>query len=302
MTNTVTISELQFEHYPTGLGVSHASPRLSWRFDGDARDWTQVGYEVRVTRNGKAETFAVDSAASVLVPWPSEPLASRDAAHVEVRSRGADGWTNWTAADVEAAFLDRSDWKATLSACSEIGKNGNLVLKGMAMEQVPDTRDKKPYRLRKTFTLDTVPKTSRLYVTAQGVHTTYINGHRLPDLLEPGWTSYQRNINYRAYDVAPFLQPGKNVIASWIGEGWFSTRLTWGGGVRDNWGHRPALLAQLEGDGQVLAATGDGWEWSYGATTQGEIYDGETFDSNVDDVEWLTADKPAGGELQYASI
>lgn len=82
-----------------------ASPRLSWRFSSSTQDWRQRSYELRVTGNGKRETFQVDSSESVLVPWSSAPLKSREQATVEVAVTGEDGETTpWLTTKVEAAL------------------------------------------------------------------------------------------------------------------------------------------------------------------------------------------------------
>lgn len=72
-----TISKVTVERYSSPFGIQHRSPRISWRFAGDAKDWKQASYDVKVERGGKVEEYHVDSSDSAFVPWPSKPLASR---------------------------------------------------------------------------------------------------------------------------------------------------------------------------------------------------------------------------------
>lgn len=71
------ISKVTVERYSSPLGVQHRTPRISWRFEGDAKGWKQAAYDLKLERAGKTEEYHVDTADSVLVPWPSKPLSSR---------------------------------------------------------------------------------------------------------------------------------------------------------------------------------------------------------------------------------
>jgi alpha-L-rhamnosidase len=52
---------------------------------------------VEIVRDGAAaETFTVESAEQILVPWPAWPLASRERADVRVRVRDAADWSAWS--------------------------------------------------------------------------------------------------------------------------------------------------------------------------------------------------------------
>ena len=93
-------TDLRFEHRTEVgpvLGISTPTPRLSWIVADAAADYEQDAYEVEVTRDGgELETTTVDSADSVLVPWPGAPLRSRETATVRIRVRGGDDWSDWS--------------------------------------------------------------------------------------------------------------------------------------------------------------------------------------------------------------
>jgi len=62
------------------------------------------------------------------------------------------------------------------------------------------------FLLRRVFLLDIPITQARLYVTALGMHETFINGHRVSgDLMEPGWTAYSHRLLYAAYDVTELV-------------------------------------------------------------------------------------------------
>lgn len=284
---TISISKLSVEHYESGLGIGHASPRLSWRFDGNTEDWTQVSYDVKVDDL----TYHVESANSVLVPWPSQPLRSREAVTVSVRANGTGLSTAWSSLDVEAAYLSPDDWSAKAVSC----------------DVQPKDLPKRPFLVRKTFTLPTKPSKARVYVTALGLYELILNGKKVGDhLLAPGWRSYDHYLDYQTFDVWHLLVEGENEIGAWVAEGWYSGRLgflggssifskgrpslfadscPWSdaGGRRDIYGERNGLVAQLELDGRPFLTTDSAWEWSYGPLLSSELYDGETYDFGLED-------------------
>ncbi len=94
---------MRFEHQRDALGVGERAPRLSWRAASAPEDWWQAGYEVEVD----STCYRVESRESVLVSWPSAPLAARERREVRVRVTGADGQTSaWSApAVIEAGLL-----------------------------------------------------------------------------------------------------------------------------------------------------------------------------------------------------
>lgn len=268
--SNVEISHLSIEHYRSTLGIAETSPRLSWRFKGEARDWVQDSYEVRIERPDQdAETVKVESEESVLVPWPSSPLRARERASVSVRAHGKDGSTDWATIDVEVGLLERADWTA----------------QAISGEQQEKGKAKRPFRVAKRVRTGSTINQARLHVTALGVYEMYINGQKVGDeILAPGWTQYESQLVYRTHDVTSLLKAGEdNLIGGYVGEGWYAGRLGFGGGKRDIWGSRPALIAQLEIDGRVVARTDDTWVWKYGQILESSIYDGEVVDTSIDE-------------------
>lgn len=293
---TVQLSRLSVEHYRESLGIGTASPRLSWRFVGDAKDWKQAGYEVRIQRNlygerrGDVEAYRIDGCDSLLVPWPSTPLESREAAAVAVRCLGTDDqWTNWVKLEIEAGLLQREEWIAI-----------PITLAGLH----PVDSAKRPFRVRARFKSPQHIRSVRLYITALGVYEATLNGVRIgADCLTPGWTDYNYNLNYQTYDLGSLLAPGEvNELRCWVGEGWYAGRLGWGDGRCNIWGDAPALMAQVEINGRPVLATDFGGTWtaSHGALISSEIYDGETYDARLDDEVWQEDDLPGRHIVQSA--
>ncbi|KAL6401189.1 alfa-L-rhamnosidase [Ilyonectria robusta] len=278
-TEGISIAELKAEHYQEGFGIFHPTPRLSWRFSATTvPDWKQSAYEIVIKRPGRKESYQVESGESSLVPWPSSALASREAVHVSVRATGTNGVkSDWVELTLEAALLNRDDWKAELV--------------GGPPQEVD--KPKPPFRMRKTFIYDT--GSARLYATAHGIYQVEINGQVVGDqVLSPGWQSYRHRLHYQTYDVTGLLHPGRNTIGVYLGEGWFAGRLG-RPGVSNIWGDRLGFLGQLEVNRQVICRTDHSWELlADGPVLSSEIYNGEVYDSRQHDPSWSTPEAISG--------
>ncbi|KAI9896357.1 hypothetical protein N3K66_008529 [Trichothecium roseum] len=272
---SVSIASLTAEHqHNGGFGLYTPTPRLSWRFNSTAiRNWKQASYQIIIDRAAGTEAYTVQASASVLVPWPSSPLKSREKAIVKVKATGIDGSsTEWASLHVEVALLDRSEWQGKL-----IG--------GPAQGPQP----KRPVRLRKRFHISGYEGPSaRLYATAHGIYNVEINGKKVGDeIMAPGWQSYHHRLHYQTYDVTSFLHQGENMIGAYIAEGWYAARIG-RPGVANQWGERLGFLAQLEVDGQVACLTDGTWEYLDGPLILSELYNGEVLDTTIMDPSWST--------------
>jgi alpha-L-rhamnosidase len=268
--------DVRVEHSTDPFGIGVATPRISWRVESSKPNWIQTAYEIEVA----GEAFLVESAESVLVPWPAKPLSSRERLELRIRVRDHDGeWSVWSAwCGIEAGLLDPPDWQADL-----ITPDWN---------EDPSQDQPAPF-MRREFVLDRPVAKARLYATAHGVYEPYLNGHAIgDDVLAPGWTSYTHRLRYQAYDVTEYLIVGRNALGVIVGDGWFRGRL----GFREQrnlYGRRLALLAQLEieyEDGtKQLVTTDDAWRATTGPILASSLYDGEEFDARRDLNGWAVA-------------
>src|SRR6185503_364691 len=134
---------------------------------------------------------------------------------------------------------------------------------------------------------------ARLYVTALGVYEAQLNGVVVGDhVLAPGWTSYTHRLRYQTFDVTESLHAGRNAMGVVLGDGWYRGRLGYGGGRRNIYGDRLALLAQLEisyEDGTTERIVSDGtWQAATGPILASDIYDGEIYDARLERSGWST--------------
>ncbi|HEX2914481.1 MAG TPA: family 78 glycoside hydrolase catalytic domain [Chloroflexia bacterium] len=275
------VSRVSFEHHREATGIGEASPRLSWIVETTQNGWQQAAYEVELygpEGQLNAQTGRVTSAESVLVTWPFPPLASREQAQVHVRVWGEDGEpTGWSQLySVEAGLLEPADWTAQFIT-PDLNETG-------------DKPQPSPL-LRKEFEVRPGVSQARLYITALGLYEAELNGNRVGDhVLAPGWTSYQKRLRYQTFDVTDLLKPGRNCLGAVLGEGWFKGRLLFGGGRRNIYGDKLALLSQLEiiySDGSTeRIVTDESWRTATGPILESGIYDGETYDARLERDGW----------------
>ncbi|KAL2060560.1 hypothetical protein VTL71DRAFT_9201 [Oculimacula yallundae] len=277
----VEVTPVTFDHHQHALGIGQSAPRISWKATGEQKNWKQSAYELKVTIQGseKPQIFKVDSSESVLVPWPCAPLKSRESATVQVRVTGPEGShpTEWSLpSTVEVGLLEKKNWKSQMIAAPRTLSTSDSL---------------RPALFRKDFHLSKKVRSARLYITAYGIYEVVINGQKVGDhVLAPGWTAYKYHLNYQTFDVTDLLKPGKNVIGAEVGEGWFSGRLGFGGGWRNIYGDKLAVLAQLEithDDGKLETVGSDKtWKTSVGGIIAAEIYDGESYDATKEISGW----------------
>ena len=136
-------------------------------------------------------------------------------------------------------------------------------------------------------------KKAELYLTALGVYEAKINGRRVSSyVLAPGWTAYDKRLQYQLYDVTSLLQE-ENELRMTAGRGWFSSqmpgwvvsedRLRRAARPRGIWGG--IRFTFEDGTGEILA-TDDSWEWEFSEVRFSEIYDGETVDARICPENW----------------
>ncbi|KAJ5765734.1 hypothetical protein N7520_005293 [Penicillium odoratum] len=275
-----SVTSVSFEQHATGLGIGLPRPRISWKFvatNNTVPNWEQKAYEIEIVRGASSpESYHVKSSNSVLVPWPSQPLESRESAQVRVRSHGLSNKTDWSDWEtVECGLLKPQDWTARAITSPVKQSEGPL----------------RPLRFRKTFNVPSALQNARLYITSLGVYQAYINGVPVGDhCMAPGWTSYHHRLNYEVFDVASLLRVNEeNVIAVELAEGWYATRLGFLGGQRFIYGDEIALISQLEiiSDELKISVVSDAsWRCHSSALITSEIYDGEVYDAREEQQGW----------------
>ncbi|HWZ16039.1 MAG TPA: glycoside hydrolase family 78 protein [Mucilaginibacter sp.] len=277
----VTVRHLLTENQVDPLSIDVLTPRFSWQlFAGDKRDVMQTAYEIRVKKGGHDawKTGKVKSDRSVYVPYQGEALVSGQKYTWQVRVWDNSGKaSDWSApATWQMGLLTPADWKA------------EWITPGY----VEDSVYRPSPMFRKNFSLTKKIRSAVAYITAHGLYEAQINGHRVGDAyLTPGWTSYNKRLQYQAYDVTSLLQRGDNAVGAILGNGWYRGYI--GFNPKPGfYGKDIALLFQLQvtyTDGTTDYIGSDGsWKSSTGPVRFAEIYYGATIDNRLQQKDWAT--------------
>ncbi len=169
-------------------------------------------------------------------------------------------------------------------------RNGTLLSRRPAAADV--SQEKAAPMFRREFVVpDKAIESARLYATALGIYDFRVNGQAITvDLFNPGKLAYNTRLLYRTHDVTEWVVPGENVIGAVLGHGWYDRAV----GYTDNWnpwGDRTALLAKLviryeDGTEQTVITDEDWKVYENGPVRSDDIYQGEFYDANYEQVGW----------------
>ncbi len=289
----ITVGTLRTEYAEFPLGID-VLPRLSWTLTSPERGVRQRAYQVLVAssavelaqdRGEVWDTGKVSSDRSVHIVYEGQPLTSATRYHWKVRV--------WDENDTPSAWSEPAWWEmGLLEPDAWVGSwIGGLPPVSAGSQPCPF--------LRRTFDVNREVTSARLYVTALGLYELQLNGQRVgQDLLVPGWTDYNRRVEYLTYDVTGYLREGENVLGATLGDGWACGYLVWEHNNR-LWSEQPLLLAQLtltyqNGTREVIATDAD-WRIRTGPLLSSDLYNGEHYDARLELGGWAEPGFDAAG-------
>jgi len=280
----IKVQHLLTEDLVNPISIDAPAPRFSWQLSSPQRDVMQTAYEIRVgTSNEKIKGKDVVwnsgktlSDQSAYVTYKGEELKTGQKYFWQVRV-----WDNlgkasdWSEiASWQMGLLTPADWKA------------QWITPGFTegSPEQPSPIFRKEFRIAKKV------RSAIAYITAHGLYEAQINGQRVGNAyLTPGWTSYNKRLQYQAYDVTPLLQQGDNAVGATLGSGWYRGHVGYDP-TPNIYGKDIALLLQLQityTDGSTATVVSDdSWKSSTGAIRSSEIYYGETIDARKEQKGW----------------
>jgi alpha-L-rhamnosidase len=282
----VSVAALRTEYKANPIGIDVRQPRFSWQIRASARAVTQSAYQVRVARDERTlqagrplvwDSGIVKSGESIQRAYAGPALQSGQRYYWQVRV--------WDGAGTASAWSDAALWEMGLLTASD------WKVKWIEPALPDDTTKSGPAAmLRRQFALEGVVARARAYVTSHGMYEIEINGQRVGDqVLAPGWTSYNKRLQYQTYDVTDLLKNGPNAVGATLGNGWYRGNLAWEKN-RNIYGDRLALLLQIAvtyRDGrQEIIGTDASWRAATGPILMSEIYHGETYDARLEKAGW----------------
>lgn len=285
----LTVNHLRCEYKTDPLGIDMANPRLSWIIEADdsMKDILQTAFQIQVAIKkddliNEAKLF-----------WDSKKTQSDKSTHLVYKGKNIPSktrvfwrvrvWDNhsrkseWSKiAFWETGILDSTQWKADW----------------IRPDLVEDNKKDNPAPfLRKKFNLRNEIKKAKLYITSKGLYHATINGQLVTNqVFNPGWTSFNKRLQYQIYDVTNLLVKGENAIGVILGDGWYRGRFGFGKEKRNHYGEKLALLYQLEieyiNGKKKMILSDKSWKSSTGPIVMSNIYDGEIYNGTLELNNW----------------
>lgn len=262
-------AELRCEYLSNPVGIDVKQPRFSWALEHSERGEKQSACQIVVSTEPSAEkgdmwdSGKANTDESIHVLYNGKPLESDRTYYWKVRYWDKNGVASSYSrvASFDTGLFSRQEWKGEW-----IGKTNEL---------------------RKEFNLKGKVKRGRAYICGLGYYELRLNGHKVgPNVLDPGWTTYDKRALYTTYDVTNMLRPGANAVAVMLGKGWFGSK---------------ALLFQLsielEAGEKVLIRSDTSWKAKDGPVVSDSIYDGEVYDARLETPGW---DMPGYDDSQWS--
>lgn len=281
------------EYLSHPLGIDVPNPRLAWQLTATQRNQHQLAYEIEV------------SADSIFIApvWKPGKIISSQSVHIVYQGRALNPFTRyywrvrvydqnnevskWSeTAWFETAMLNAVDWQA------------HWIDDG----RKPFDRDEDFYQVdrmplfKRIFTAKKNLVSARLYISGLGYYEAYLNGKKIGDqVLDPGWTTYSKQVLYTVHDITVQLKTGGNTVSIMLGNGWYNPlplRMFSRFNLREvQETGRPKLLAEIHlhyADGTVEKNLTDStWLTAPGPVTRNNVYLGEHYDARLEPVDWL---------------
>jgi alpha-L-rhamnosidase len=293
--DAVSINGLHVEYKHNPLGIDVLKPRLSWQLASGRRNVMQSAYQIQVALS------AADLGAGGKLLWDSTKVASDESinrvyAGPALKSGQRYFWRVrvWDEQGVNSSWSEVAYWETGLLDAA--GWTANWI--------EPDLKDDLAApMLRGGFKINGIVRQARAYVTSHGLYELHLNGQRVGDeVFTPGWTSYNKRLQYQTYDVTALLRKGDNVAGALLGNGWYRGNIGFSG-QKSFYGDRLALLLQINikyQDGhQETVGTNSSWKAATSPILMSEIYHGETYDARLEKNGW---DSPSYDDKDWVGV
>ena len=290
---------LTCENLVNPINIDGEKPRFSWQFTASKKNQKQSAYEIIVGDNeatiisnvGNVWTSGkISSDQNVNIPYGGTALKPFTWYSWRVRVYDENGQASaWSEpASFETAMLRDGDWRAKW-----IGDG-----KKNPEKEEDHFRDDRMPLLRKEFSASKNISSARLYISGVGYYEAYLNGQKVSEnVLDPGWTTYRKEVFYVVHDVAPLLRTGQNVAGVMLGNGWWNPlpiKLFGRWDLRDyQQTGRPCVKAEIRityADGAVdVISTDRSWQTAPGPVVRNNVYLGEHYDARLEQDGWNTS-------------
>ena len=274
----VNLSSLKVNHLMSPEGLTEKKPTFSWIITSNERNTMQEAYEIQVFKGDKLiwNSGRVKSDNSLTVSYGGDSLLSATRYFWQVRVwDNHSHCTNWST---------KASWLTGLFSVDEWKKASWIE---------PQKQSEASPLFRKQFSVAKPIASAVLYITSHGMYEASINGNKVgKSHFTPGWTSYEKRLQYQTYDVTGMLNKGSNALGVMLGRGWYLGRIGYKVVPKVYSAEKVGALAimivsYLDGSKEIIT-TDKTWKTSTGEVVFSELYDGETVDARLQQKGWNT--------------
>ncbi|MED3794923.1 family 78 glycoside hydrolase catalytic domain [Niallia alba] len=276
------INEIRIEDLTKNIVTDNEKPTFSFKVESDGKGITILQTQIKVFMQ---EILVWDSGISedgetLNIQYAGQPLLPFTTYRVQIWVKDSSDETAEEQAIFETGRFEES-WRADW--ITDLGYHFFFS-------------SPKPMVFRKKFEISKSVKNIKVYSTAFGVYSLEFNGDRVEeDYFSPGYTSYQKQMQYQTFDITNMVKKENTLIATVAG-GWavgdYSMMHT-----KKIYSNRQALMIEIRityMDGRMeVIGTDSSWEvstkgnWRYADFYNGEIYDAQI---DIDKISYKRAD------------
>lgn len=199
---------------------------FSWKLESDKSDVIQESYQITVADKGN-------------VVWDSGKIKSDESI---LREYAGDKLLPMTKYTVNVNVIDNHGETASAGTFFETGLMGNFRASWITHD-LPDDETACPV-FKKDFICKKEIASARIYSTALGLYDMELNGKRVGDeYFSPGWTSYNKRLQYQTYDINEYLKDSNEIIVT-VANGWYKGNLAFEG-RKNIYGNKAAILMEV---------------------------------------------------------
>ncbi|GAB4024462.1 family 78 glycoside hydrolase catalytic domain [Spirosoma gilvum] len=303
LTQSLTVTNLRCEYRTNPIGVQSDKPALSWQLVSSQRSIRQKAYQILVADSPQTlsqhtgnvwDSGKISSDASIQVGYQGKAMEPTKTYYWKVRI--------WDSKNTESPWSSVGSWQMGLLAKTD-WKGANWI----AYDKLPDslvnslpTDGKKDNvqggnilpMLRKSFTVTKPVRKATLFISGLGQFDAHLNGQKIGDhFLDPGWTKYDKQAQYVAFDLTDKLKSGENALGVMLGNGFYYVPP-----VKDRYrklkvmfGY-PKLICRLavtytDGSSDNIISDSS-WKTAPSPITFSSIYGGENYNANLEQPGW----------------
>ncbi|NQD70158.1 family 78 glycoside hydrolase catalytic domain [Sphingobacterium shayense] len=316
------VAKVFIEGRENPLSVNTLSPRFSWQLVSDGFNITQQSFRIQVSPDSSFENsnhFLWDSGwihseQSLYNRYHGKRLNTGTTYFVRIHVRDNMGALGVSATQsFHIGLLSPEDWGEASWITNEILPDSLINSLPLSSSKL---RLKENFELpvfRKTINLKKKLKSSMAYISGLGHYEFLLNGKPVDDdVLQPGWTKYDKEAYYVVYDLTRLWGKGNNTIGILLGNGFYYIPPVKGRFQK----HKVAFglpkvkmkVVNIYQDGsREVIVTDNSWKVHRSPITFSSMYGGEDYDSNIlpdtwnlpgyDDSNWKNAVPTDGPDL-----